>query len=318
MRALIVLLLAPLLHAGPALRVDRPRHAFGEVPPGTPVSTVFVLSNAGDAPVRILKVLPSCECTKAALDARELKPGARALLQVTFEPTKERGPVERSVLLVTDDPATPRLEVAYDADVVLPVMASEEAVFFPDTLRHDRPVRQVTVRATGGRSLRLALRDAPPPFLDVTLAGAGNPAQVRLTLDGARLPREGGVHGVLAFDTGVPEAPEVDLEYFGYAGQAVEARPAGLAFDPGRRGQPQAFTVDLVEVRGRPFRIRRLHPVPPPFRARLLTRGARSRHRLKVSLDPSPRPRACAATVLLDVEDPDQETVAIKVGAGTP
>ncbi|GEM_PF-4581861 len=315
LRSALILLLPALLAAGPALRVDRLRHGFGDVPRTPPVSTTFIIGNGGTSDLRILRVVPACDCTTAEVDASVVPPGGSAFLRVTFDPVKDKGLVERSLFLVTNDPVQPRVELVFDATVQAPVLADEEAVFFNDTLLHDRPVRKVRVRSFGSADLHLSLRNEPPPCLQVAVTGSGREAWITVTADGAKFPREGGLKGGLLFTTGVPESPELTLEYFGYPGHAVEARPEGLSFDPALTGKPQAYEVELVEVRERPFRVKGIVQVPPPFKAELLTAGSAARHVLRVSIGAGVPAGSHAGTIVLAVDDPDQETVEIPVRA---
>jgi len=311
---LALFLCAALAASGAILQVDRPRHSFGEIPPGAPVKATFQVTNAGDGVLHILRVLPSCECTTASVDKPFLTAGDSATLTMVFDPVKDKGHLERSIRVITDAAGTRTADLLYDADVVFPVMATEEAVFFPGTLPHDVLTREVGVRSTVAGDLDLALASPAPPFLRVAITGGKRDARVAITLDGALLPRQGASNGKLVFTTGIPELPQLPLEYFAYPGHAVEAQPEGLAFDPARAGRAQSYTVELVEARNRPFRVS-LAQVPAPFRARLLTAGSAPRHRLKVSLGAGVKTGRHEGVLVLKVDDPDQETVDIKVTA---
>lgn len=303
------------LRAAPVLGVDRMRHDFGEVPPGTPVRTTFWVSNDGDGVLEILRVLPACDCTTVAVDRRFLKARERAAVAVTFDPIKDKGHVERSLLVVSNAPQAAKVELVIEAEVVFGVMANAEAVFFPGTLRHDLTTREVKVKSHGGKDLKLALVAPPPPFLQVALSGQGTQAVIQVTMDGSKLPASGGANGLLRFATGIPEQPELPLEYYWHVGHAVEAQPEGLAFDPQLTGSAQTLEVTLVATRERPFRILGLKSVTAPFQAKVLSSGSAVRHQLQVSLGAGVGAGTHRGAVVLKIEDPDQDEVEIPVTA---
>jgi len=316
LKTLLIPLPAALLAASaPALTVDRTHHAFGELHPIQAVRTTFQVGNSGDGVLEIRSVHASCGCTTGRVDRPYLRPGETTTVELVFDPRTQKGRSEGVLVLTTNDPKRPRVELSFEAEVVQPVAASEEAIFFPDTLPHDRTTREVRVHATVDRDLKLTLHSTPPPFLAVAITEGKREALLRVTLDGSRLPREGGVQGRLVFATGVPERPEIALEYYGFAGHAIQAQPEGLAFDPEGTGKPQSFIVKLSEIRNRPFRVKGIRTVPPPFQARLLSSGSAPQHELAVSLGASVPRGSYEGRVILEVEDPDQGEVEIPVAA---
>lgn len=113
-RASMIWLLATVLAAsalaGPRLEVEPTIYRFGEVTEGGVVRAVFVLTNAGDAPL----VFPrqphtSCGCTSAPLPKEELAPGESMELVVFFDSTGFGGrKITRKVDLFSNDPRAPK------------------------------------------------------------------------------------------------------------------------------------------------------------------------------------------------------------------
>ena len=66
--ALLVLFALPVAAAAPKAVVDKPIVDVGKVKKGDPVRHEFVIRNAGDAPLEITEVKPSCGCTVADYD----------------------------------------------------------------------------------------------------------------------------------------------------------------------------------------------------------------------------------------------------------
>jgi len=104
----------------PMVRVEPAGFDFGKALPGRTLKKEFVLKNAGEAPLVIEGVSTSCGCTAAIAGATRLAPGRSTSLSVTLETRDYRGLVERRVLVRSNDPRTPLLEVKVRATVEPP------------------------------------------------------------------------------------------------------------------------------------------------------------------------------------------------------
>ncbi len=104
----------------PQVRVEPAGFDFGKALPGRTLKKDFVLKNLGEAPLVIEGVSTTCGCTAAIAGTTRLSPGRTTSLSVTLETRDYRGPVERRVLVRSNDPKTPVLEVKVEATVEPP------------------------------------------------------------------------------------------------------------------------------------------------------------------------------------------------------
>ncbi|HEY3119120.1 MAG TPA: DUF1573 domain-containing protein [Vicinamibacteria bacterium] len=103
--------------AAPRLAVEPPGFAFGRVLANRIVHKQFVVRNWGDADLTIEKISTSCGCTAALADAHVIKPGRSTVLRVTVDTRRDLGPVVRSIVLKTNDPAKPLTELKLELTV---------------------------------------------------------------------------------------------------------------------------------------------------------------------------------------------------------
>jgi hypothetical protein len=106
--------------AGPAPRiaVEPVSFDFGRVVPQRTLHRQFQVRNFGSADLDIERVSTSCGCTAALLDSKVVKPGGSAALRVSFETRNYSGKVTRSVLIKSNDPAHPTVELKLEATVI--------------------------------------------------------------------------------------------------------------------------------------------------------------------------------------------------------
>ncbi len=103
--------------AGPQIRVEPESFDFGRALPGKTLRKEFTLRNSGEQELVIEGVSTTCGCTAAVLGKTRLKPGASSPLSVSFETRRYQGLVERQVLVRSNDPKTPQLQIKIRATV---------------------------------------------------------------------------------------------------------------------------------------------------------------------------------------------------------
>ena len=108
---------APVTRA-PRIAVDPAAFDFGQLRAGRKVHRQFAVKNFGAADLEIANVTTTCGCTAALLDRNTIRPGRSATLRVTFDTRDDRGKVTRSVLIESNDPARPKLELKLEATVL--------------------------------------------------------------------------------------------------------------------------------------------------------------------------------------------------------
>lgn len=71
--------------AADMLKVNAMEHDFGKIPQGKPVTTEFIVTNTGTAPLKLENVQASCGCTTPVWDKdAAIAPGATAKITVGY------------------------------------------------------------------------------------------------------------------------------------------------------------------------------------------------------------------------------------------
>jgi hypothetical protein len=107
--------------AAPRIVIEPASFDFGAIKPVHVVEKEFVLRNNGRADLRIESIVSSCHCAAILADTKLLvKPGASTTFRVRLTAPEPAGRLQRSVLVKSNDPAQPALEVKIEALVVAP------------------------------------------------------------------------------------------------------------------------------------------------------------------------------------------------------
>ena len=80
-----------------------------------PMSFEFGTVRAGHV---VQKVVSSCGCTGALTESQTVKPGGSTPLRVTLTAPDEPGRLQKSVLIKSNDPARPTVEVKIEATIL--------------------------------------------------------------------------------------------------------------------------------------------------------------------------------------------------------
>lgn len=91
---------------------------LGVVEKGDPIPCRFQLQNAGNRPILIEDIKPSCgACIKVKSFPREIPPGSQAIVETALLTETLTGPVRKTVSVKSNDPRKPRIILTVIADV---------------------------------------------------------------------------------------------------------------------------------------------------------------------------------------------------------
>ena len=181
-----ILLLAGVAWGAPAVSVPHSEHHFGTVYQGENVRHVFTFTNKGDVPLNVEKVSSSCGCTAALVSAQTLAPGQSGEVQASFDSSRFRGEVSKTVYLYTNDPVQPVVQLHLKGNVQVEVALEPQLVNF-GTVAPKKTFRStVQLLNQGKQELRLEGLETTTPELaaklSTTVVPPGGKAAVELTL----------------------------------------------------------------------------------------------------------------------------------------
>jgi len=168
-------LLAGCAGGPPDAEVAAPRHHFGDLPQYATAEHVFVVHNAGGQTLRLLEVNDTSPGTQSEILTREVPPGGDGHVRVVFETSGFTGERENAVIVTTNDPDQPLVELSAAGTVVVDLAVEPRVHHLGEaagptvtvttllTNRTDHPVRLVGVELPGPD---VTLPD--PPFSRLT------------------------------------------------------------------------------------------------------------------------------------------------------
>jgi hypothetical protein len=190
--------------SGPIL-ADPPGVDFGVVRPETTVEATIKLLNPLDHPVRIVRAVPSCQCTTIDMAGKVIPARGMLEMPMSMKTAKSVGKRSANVSLAFEG-LQQVLLVTIECETALPIRANPP---FIDALAPGRMLGSFEIAAQDGQAFRVLSVDGKPPVP----AGSGDPsarqASHRLAYDftapGFRVPK------YVIVETDRDDCPLVDL-----------------------------------------------------------------------------------------------------------
>lgn len=86
------------LVSGPAIKLDKDTHDYGDVPFGGDGECQFKVTNTGTDMLILTNCQGSCGCTVPKCDPNPILPGESSMIQVKYD-TKRPGPISKTVTI---------------------------------------------------------------------------------------------------------------------------------------------------------------------------------------------------------------------------
>jgi len=232
--------------AAPKAVVDQTDFDFGTLDLSGSGSHDFVLSNAGDAPLKIEKGETSCRCTMSEIERDTIAPGESAKITISWKPTETPGPYRQTAVILTNDPANPRITLTISGRTVTAVMFRPQQLVFSrvtagDTAEAearlycylDQPM-EITGRAWSDAATAQWFDAALRPLTAEELkedASARSGSLVSVTLRPG-LP-QGPIRQSLVVQTNLESVPKLTLPIEGVVGSEITVAGAGWNAEAG-------------------------------------------------------------------------------------
>lgn len=309
--------------AKPVLDVQEKIKDFGIVPKGEKIQAVFEVRNTGQGPLEITQVRPTCGCTVASFD-RTIPPGGTGKISAEVDTTAFTGPISKAVLVYSNDPTNPQLNLVIKAEVrafidVLPrplirlnVLQGEPATERVVLLAADGSDFKVTGIDTAGGPYQTSFRELPEK--ERVPDRKGSQWEVTVTVP-ANAP-EGLLNQKLIAKTTVPKSPEVALNVSGVVRPIVQVIPGEVNFGTVPGDAPVGRNLILINNRqGTQLELTKVEVDNSNFTTEVIPLQAGQRFQIAVSLQAGAPKGTQKATLKITTNDPARKLLEVPVQA---
>lgn len=207
--------------AQPKLAIDSMTVNLGDMYSGQIRTGHIVLRNIGTQPLKILHVQPGCGCTTVRQPKSELQPNESDVVEVSFNSSTYRGPIEKYVTIETNDPLSQYVTVKLIGVVKdeLSPTSSSYSVWMGNLAVGKKVEQPYSLKNLSGKTISILKITSSSP----SITAESDQKQVRandtLTLKLAALPEKVGYEtGTLSILTSSKNQPTVEVKVH-YIGQ---------------------------------------------------------------------------------------------------
>lgn len=297
---------------------------FGTVAKGDKIRATFDVRNTGKAPLEITQVRPTCGCTVASFD-RTIPPGGTGKIAAEVDTTGFSGPISKAVLVFSNDPATPQVNLVIKADVrafieVLP----RPLIIFRNVLQGEPASERLVLLSADGSDFKVESAEASGGTYQLAYKELGEKERIpdrkgsqwELTVTVPANAPEGMLNQKIVVKTTAAKAPEVTINVTGAVRPVVQVIPPQVNFGTvaGDALVGQNFLV-VNNRQGVELQLSEVKVDNPNFATEVIPLQAGQRYQVAVSMKAGVPKGAQKATVKISTNDPLRKLIEVPIQA---
>lgn len=213
----------------PKLQVAAPVFSFGRIPAGTVLDHEYAFKNEGTGPLTITNAFPTCGCTTVGEFSVRLEPGQSGVIPIRFDSTGFDGLITKEVVISSNDPEQPELNLVVEGTVYTSVTVSPtDAVFasFADASTNETKVIRITNNTAEPLALAAPESSNPAFVTELRTVREGKEFELKVTA----VPPFGsvGIRGHITLKTNLPDRPVITVTALVVIQKPVTVVPSGL------------------------------------------------------------------------------------------
>jgi Protein of unknown function (DUF1573) len=222
--------------AAPKIEIAPETKDAGTVAKGHVIDTTFVVKNTGGSDLIISDARPGCGCTVAAFD-KLIKPGAEGKIVTAVDTKSFSGPISKSLLIVSNDPERPQINLFIKATVKPFVDVLPQPYVRFAGVKGDSDTREV-ILVSEEKTFKPSVAEIAQPYVKAEVAPAGEKDKIaghpgdqyklKITI-GPDAP-EGLLNAPIRVATGVTQQPTIEVPVSGLVRERVSVTPKLVNF----------------------------------------------------------------------------------------
>ncbi len=243
--------------AAPKIEIAQETKEVGTVPKGQVIETDFIIKNVGGSDLVITDARPSCGCTVSSFD-KLIKPGTEGKVHTSVDTKSFSGPISKSVLVVSNDPDRPQMNLFVKALVKPFVDVAPQAYVRFSVVKGD-PASQDVILISEEKGFKPVVAETAQPYVkaEVSPAGdkdkiAGRPGeQFKLAISVQPEAPEGLLNAPVRLTTGISQQPTLEIPVSGIVRPRISVTPITVNFGNFTAGK-DPITRNIVVTNNKP------------------------------------------------------------------
>jgi hypothetical protein len=245
------------LAAAPKMEVSAETKDAGTVAKGQVVDAVFTVKNTGGSDLIISDARPSCGCTVASFD-KIIKPGGEGKIHSSVDTKSFSGPISKSVLVVSNDPDRPQVNLFIKALVKPYVDVLPQAFVRFSVIKGDNAGQDVLL-VSEEKGFRPTIAETSQPYVKAEILPAGDKDKIpgragdqyKVRINVMPDAPEGLLNAPIRVATGVSQQPTIEIPVSGIVRPRVSVTPVTVNFGNFTAGK-DPITRNIIVTNNKP------------------------------------------------------------------
>jgi hypothetical protein len=243
--------------SAPKIEVSQETRDLGTVPKGQVIQTDFMVHNSGGSDLVITDARPSCGCTVSSFD-KVIKPGTDGKVHASVDTKSFSGPIAKSILVVSNDPERPQVNLFIKA-IVKPFVDVAPQAYVRFSVVHGDGASQEVVLISEEKGFKPAVAETAQPYVKAQISPAGDKdkiagrpgEQYKLAVSVLPDAPEGLLNAPIRITTGVSQQPTLEIPVSGIVRPRVSVTPITVNFGNFTAGK-DPITRNIVITNNKP------------------------------------------------------------------
>ncbi len=310
---------------GPRMVLPEKILDFGVVPKGEVIAANFKVLNEGTAPLEIKTVRPTCGCTIADFP-ESIAAGSEGVIKARLDTMDFTGPINKALLLMTDDPETPSVSLVIKAMVQPFLEILPRAMIRINAIQTEEATEKVYLVANENvtKSYKVTKVESAVPFVKASFRllekseavdeRQGKQYEITVTLTDDVPP--GPLNAKVTIHTDHPKAPKVPFKVIGVVRALLNVTPMSLQFGPVDAAIKPGRNIIVVNNRPKGMvEVTAAEIDDPAFEAEIQTLEQGKRYQVAVTIKADATPGLRSATMRLTTTDTEFPELTVPVRA---
>jgi hypothetical protein len=305
--------------AAPRIEVSPETKDAGTVAKGAVVDATFVVKNNGGSDLIISDARPSCGCTVASFD-KVIKPGQEGKIQSSVDTKSFSGPISKSVLIVSNDPERPQMNLFIKAMVKPFVDVLPQAFVRFAVIKGDNSAQDV-ILLSEEKGFRPTVAETSQPYVKAEILPAGDKDKIpgrtgdqyKVHINVTADAPEGLLNAPIRIATGVAQQPTVEIPVSGIVRPRVSVTPVTVNFGNFTAGK-DPITRNIIVTNnkpGQPVKVMRAEVSVPGFVTDIVPTQEGVSYTVVVKASGNVKKGALDGTVKLFTSDKERSVIQI-------
>jgi hypothetical protein len=218
----------------------------------------FSFKNTGTDVLEIKGIETDCGCTVAEPSSRVFEPGAGGYVSATFETGRYNGLQEKKVLILTNDPQNPEIELKFRGKITREIGLQPEAIFFGEVSNVKKEERKVKVFQIGPEELRIISIDPSSVYFQIAQSRFEDKNSRGIVLSIFLDPNipTGEIKEVITIQTNLKRRPFVDIPVYGEVLGDIRVSPKMVSLGKVKKGVMLPEKIRIFHIAKEEFTIK--------------------------------------------------------------